>query len=285
MLTHCSSAIQWHTPWHIASFAQQGIRHYRDGGPCEDAHAIAAVGENLVLLVADGVSSADLGGEGAQIAVSVALRHLQYQAVDNRLLTRDDLIAAFEHAHVVLNKTADERKLNSDSFATTLVGAVVTPNDVHGAVLGDSSLVLLTHALENGAMVPKLSSFCSAPLPRGRKTTILSRPTWRECTSSASMPATLVDGLILATDGAENFFLDDPGHSGPITFDTAAVSYYPRMLVEFGPLAVIAALGHYLERSNAVNDDDRTLVFASRSPATLQPPYIGTAKRRQPDRT
>lgn len=51
-----------------------GTRHIRDQIPCEDAWAGVILPGALIIAVADGLSSAEHGGKGADIAVSSSVK-------------------------------------------------------------------------------------------------------------------------------------------------------------------------------------------------------------------
>lgn len=116
------------------------VSHGRDK-PCQDAHAIWATGDTLVLAVADGAGSARHGGVGAQLAVTAALAHLTDPTVLEPLGPAE-LKTTVACARGVLELAAGRYDTPMRDFATTLLVAVIAQTGCYGAQVGDGAIVV-----------------------------------------------------------------------------------------------------------------------------------------------
>ena len=124
-----------------------GSSHTRTGKPCQDAHAIQAFNDEVLLLaVADGLGSAEHSEIGSRLAADTVLSVLAAS------LPADDLSAeaclpmletAFAAARSALEERAALEELELRDLGTTLICAVLAPQWVACAQIGDGAIVAL----------------------------------------------------------------------------------------------------------------------------------------------
>lgn len=269
VLTHLTTS--WHDPWLVSLLHQQGLRHYKAGEPCQDSYLIQTIGDCLFLGVADGMGSAARSKEGADAALAVTALHLR------RTLQTDKpsaalLLDAFSATQKTLKTMAAADTVDIAQFATTLAVALVTKDTLYTANIGDSSILLIVPRLKQGTVELIGSPICSAPQPNSDRTYSIISDDWRTRTTTEAVPVATFQGIILATDGAENFFSDDMGHSGGITYSNTQIAHTAQRISALTPRKLAAVYGTYLGAVDAKNDDDRTLIIAFKPDANDAPP-------------
>ena len=219
-------------PWRLLGASVVGAGHEVRGDGCDDAHAVASrLDRSLVIAVADGAGSAPRGGEGARLAVEVAL------ACD------DDPVAAVEAAAAAVD--AD--------MATTLAVVHVGVDVVRVAQVGDGAVVL-----RRGTELEVVG-----PVEREEfvnETVFLTSTTWRDHLRVDEVPADGVDGVAVLTDGLQLLAFELP--SGQPHRPFFAPLYDFAASDESTTDELSAFLGS--ERVCARTDDDKTLVLAVR---------------------
>jgi Protein phosphatase 2C len=253
------------TPWVVTLFSQKGEAHIVRGDPCQDACGIAQVGEALILALADGVGSCPRSHEGAQAAIHTILHSLCAQIAAGPVTT-GSLIDAIEAARTTLHQLAGTARTSPFDFACTVAVAVITPEAAFGANLGDSSILMLSDRDDPDDPLA-ISPLCSSPVNLNNEVDTLLHADWRDAVASHVTPAQYVRALILATDGANAFF-SDPAAAGDSadTFDNLFIKALPEVFRTNPPHKLSSYFAHYLLTNGAIDDDDRTLILAYRSP-------------------
>jgi serine/threonine protein phosphatase PrpC len=187
-----------------------GVAHRLSGRRCEDAYAWALPRPGrLAVIVADGVSTAGRGGEGADIAVNAACEHLLAAEGWGEM----ECLAALRTASEAVSAAAGA---SAAEFSTTLVVALVSASgagaEVFLARVGDSSAFILAAAewdeLFPGRAEEELRGSVIAVLP------LSSRPGGDAIeTASAVLPSGAA--LVLLTDGIADPLRDGPGTVAP----------------------------------------------------------------------
>ncbi len=195
----CYRADGGHSPdFSVLAASVAGVAHRLAGRRCEDAYGwVSARPDRLGLVIADGVSTAGRGGEGADIAVSAACRYLLGgEAIE---WGKKECEAAIRAASEELVRTAGPA---AAELSTTIVVALlgVTENDVEVVLarVGDSSAFVLEATWWRELFRdPDDEAFRGLPvevLPLRED----SGPAAIETSSAALSPAT---ALVLLTDG------------------------------------------------------------------------------------
>jgi len=256
----------WRRPWLVGLFSQHGLGHFTRGEPMQDAHLVGGHGPHSWIVVADGVGSAKMSQHASKAAVESVGAWLAQNLLERP--NREVMLKALAHARDVLLTLADELGCKHDDVATTLALAVFTGSEVAAATIGDSSILALTKTdrLSGGcSLVP----FCSAPQPQARypgATGIvdLAHPYWMDYVETSHKSSSRITALLLATDGAGNFFSD--GFTDNADFDPEFTAAYQDFISENGPLNAAAYLAGFTMQYEGVDCDDRTLVIASKIP-------------------
>lgn len=251
-------------PWVVTLFCQKGEAHIATGKPCQDAYAIAQAGDALLLCVADGVGSCPSSHEGAQLAVAAVVRHLSGQlALPSPAVSMVDAIAA---ARARIHEVADTAGVSPFNYACTLTAAVITPEAIYGANLGDSSILILSDRDDPNDPLA-ISPLCSSAVNLNNEVDTLVHADWQDFVSTHTTPAELVRAIILATDGASAFFtIPSTGDEPTETFDNLFIKSLPEVFRTTPPHKLSSYFAQYLLMNGAVDDDDRTLILAYRSP-------------------
>jgi serine/threonine protein phosphatase PrpC len=232
-----------------------GVAHRLAGKPCEDAYAwVLSTPGRLALVIADGVSTAARGGEGAQMAVSAACQYL----VDTQGWEKRDCEAALRAASEELVRAGGA--LAAD-LSTTMVVALLSSSrtgvEVALARVGDSSAFVLQQG-NWSELFPDpdeegMRGALVAVLPLG------SRPVVAEIETST---VTLAPGtaLVLLTDGVADPLRDGPGTVAP----ALAEILQGGVVGDLTPLELARAA----DFSRRGCQDDRTVLVAwARAPA------------------
>ncbi len=256
------TATYWQAPWLLQAMAQQGRSHYNEGCLIEDAHIMRPVGDSLLLAVADGMSSAARGGEGALSAVSVVGHALTGIAHPDAA----DLKNAVGAAHAALIATTPDAP---HALATTLAAVRISDKAVHAISIGDSNIVSIT---EDGAGALKLAPFCVGNQPSQDGTVSLTDPQWERHAGSVTSHPDLLTGLILATDGAQPFFYKDMGLSGRSALDATVVQGLPAAISKLTARSLSAYFSLLMTRPEYMSLDDRTLLMAFKPSEKESPP-------------
>ena len=132
--------------------------------------------------------------------------------------------------------------------------------------MGDSSIVAGTnHENERGEKSFSLTPLCSAP-QTGTGTYVIADPNWLHYVASNEVRAPHITTVIVATDGANTFFLDNT------VFKPDWPAALEGRLRELGPLTFVNTFAYFIQHQPPENHDDRTLLVAYRPPPELAPP-------------
>jgi hypothetical protein len=171
-----------------------GTRHIRDQIPCEDAWGGVILPGALILAVADGLSSAEYGGAGAAIAVSSGistaadiLKAEQYP--DIAFSIREAVRVGREH----IETHARSEGTDISSYATTLLMAVLTPDEVVCGHIGDGACVTLSDGKASLLSVPGRTEYVN-------ETAVLTNTDWE---SHLRITSGRGDAVLCATDGCQ----------------------------------------------------------------------------------
>ena len=196
-----------------------GVAHRLSGRRCEDAYAWALPRPGrLAVIVADGVSTAGRGGEGADIAVSAACEHLLTTEGWSEMECLAALRAASEAVSGAGGRSAAE-------LSTTLVVALVSASGAGAEVclarVGDSSAFVLAGAeweeLFPGRAEEELRGSVIGVLPLGSRGD-------GDAIETASVMLPAGAALVLLTDGVAAPLRDGPSTVAPALADAADFS-------------------------------------------------------------
>jgi serine/threonine protein phosphatase PrpC len=228
-----------------------GVAHRLAGRRCEDAYAWAQAGPGrLALVIADGVSTAGRGGQGADLAVSAACTYLLEREGDD--WGEKECEAAVRAAGAELLRVGGVVAAEmSTTLVVALLSAAAGSAQVALARVGDSSAFLL-----DGTQWRELFPDPDDDDFRGLPVEVLplresASPVAIEISSVAMAPGSV---LVLLTDGVA-----DPLREGPATVAPALAE-----VLQGAPAGDLSPL----ELANAADfsrrgcQDDRTIVAA-----------------------
>ncbi len=230
-----------------------GVSHRLSGRRCEDAYgwALPRPGR-LAVIVADGVSTAGRGGEGADIAVDAACEHLLVAEGRGEGEDRGELacLAALRAASEAVSAAGGASAAElSTTFVVALVSVSGAGTEVSLARVGDSSAFVLAGAewdeLFPGRADEELRGSVVGVLPLG------SRAGGDNIeTASVLLPTGAV--LVLLTDGVADPLRDGPGTVAPALAE----------VLRAGPSGALTplALANAADFSRRGCQDDRTIV-------------------------
>lgn len=274
-----------HLPWVITVIAQKGKGHSHRKQPYQDAVVVDHAGDILIIALADGVSSVRYGKEGADLATAAAVLYLKSEIV-NQTPDTDMLHRAVNAAAAELLKASEAAACAPSQFATTLVLCVITEDVCYSAVIGDSSLIGIysprgefdIDVPPRVELPPELAPLASAPMPNDKTTHYLPSPMWSACLTTNATLTQNLRGIIAASDGGQNFFTDaDEGDRD--TFKRTFVDPLQGFHTTVPPRQMAALWGRYIFTSEALNDDDRTIVIAY-CPVVEEPELIKSRDER-----
>lgn len=242
--------------WKVAGASVRGTYHERAGETCQDAHGWKVVGDQvLILAVADGAGSAPHAQAGARIACATFLDAVAAELAAPRDATQavSLVAAAFETARVAVTRQAEAHGTEPADWASTFLGAVLSPWWSILLQIGDGAIVYRAdeeHAVAfwpmHGEHVNETRFLTDADAPEHLLLRALDGPVRR---------------LALLSDGLERLALDFANRCPHAPFfealfgeldQVASASTFSRALEEFLSSPAVA------ERT----DDDKTLVLA-----------------------
>jgi len=250
--------------WRTCSASVPGLSHERLGLPCQDAArwVKSLAHPVLFLAVADGAGSARLSQLGSSRASRAALDFLETRsglAWDEA--SEDDLRAllldAVAYARDAVAEEATQRDANFKEFATTLLLAVVTPQLVAVAQLGDGGLVVRDTAGKASLLVrPQEGEYVNQTdfLTGSRAVQQVQLAFWRGD----------VEAVAAFTDGLQRLALVYPAAEPFAPFFDPLFTFMEELKTEEEERAADGHLAQFLV-SPAVRekaDDDLTLVLA-----------------------
>jgi hypothetical protein len=269
--------------WRMLAASVAGTAHVRSGHPCADASAVRLVAREkqpalLVAVAADGAGTSARAAEGARIACDAIVaaaegwargprkrgrgsRAARGEARELSAFTREDMVRFVELARGRILAAARRESLDRREFSCTLLVALVDGRSAVFFQIGDGAIV---YQSEDGRYVPAL-------WPQSGE---YANCTWflTDDDAAARVQARKARGVhevALLTDGLQGLalrFRSREAH-GPFFAPMFARLRHERAA---RPRRLAGELRSFLD-SPAVNlrtDDDKTLVMATRLPAS-----------------
>lgn len=260
----------WHAPWMLIGCSQQGPAHYHHGALNADSYKLGQHGARAWLVLADGVGSKPLAYHGSRLATAVVEKHLALTAKDP--LTVTTLRDAFAAAHEAINAAAKEDRREAAEFATTLAAAVIEGDVLVGGAIGDSGIATYSvHGDNDDEGI--LFGFCSATQSEeAHKTFVITDPRWENHATFNETVTPNVKAIVLATDGADNFYLDQPPMERQPVFKPEILNAFDAGIAALSTRNFFAFFSNFLQQYEPDNHDDRTLLVAYRVPQKHTPP-------------
>lgn len=116
----------------------------------EDRCRVSRIGRWKVLLIADGVTNSQYGGEAAQIAVDTFYEELERVDSLKRRITRRILKNAYQSALGKIREAALHKLAKEEGYETTAMAIIETENAFVITYLGDGRIYLVRGDLEQG---------------------------------------------------------------------------------------------------------------------------------------
>ena len=260
-------ACHWAAPWLVAAGTRVGTGHMLKGAQTDDAVLVSRCGPNILFAVADGAGdpratrSAEGSARACAVAAAAAHRSWSIYGADPQLLTE-----AMAAAHVDLVGRAAADGQDPMVFATTLSLVLLAGDRIVAARIGDGSLYTWDGR--------QLTRFCSTPLP-ATATPMLTQPDWRDWMATADQQKSFVQGLVVGTDGADEFFLEDDGGGQGRKPSAAMFKGLSDYCDQYGPTAAILYTMQMLNDPNWARKtgDDRSFVFAFKPQSEKATPH------------
>jgi|GEM_PF-933131 len=236
----------------------QGVSHRKSNRSCEDAYAFRYAGVYLIIAVADGVSSVNNGGKGAEIAVNGAVdacsEMIRKGETQGELLISEGISAGrkaiLDHAYL--------EGMPLSSYATTLLLVCISENKVFCGHIGDGAVICVKNEDIHILSEPVRCEYAN-------ETTVLTGSDWKCALRRSSGEC---DVVILVTDGCQNALLRRK--------NAQFFPYNPFILPLVRSLPDYVRKGEdvnqaisdllFSEKMQALSSDDMTLVIAFKSP-------------------
>jgi hypothetical protein len=262
----------WRDPWIISVLAQQGLRHYDEGTPIEDAHCVGGLSGHTWLILGDGVGSKPMSRHGARLATRAVEAHLAASLENGSKPTSTLMRDAFAAAHDALSEAAKSTKHDITDYATTLAAILISGDTLIAGNIGDSAVLAYTTHDKDDTPTPRLTGFASSDQPAAAATFAITHSEWRKHVTVRDSQSPHIKGIVLATDGANGFFIDDSPNKKS-AFDTMFIDAFDNAITQLTPRRFCNFFATYLYQNEAENHDDRTLLVAYKLSPKLQPPH------------
>lgn len=260
----------WHPPWMLIGCSQQGPSHYHRGQKNADSYKVGRLGSRAWLIIADGVGSEALSYRGSRLATAVVEQHLARTV--SRALSAELLKDAFGAAHDAINAATKDANLDPARYATTLAAVVLDGPLIVGGAIGDTGIALYSLHGENNEE-GLLTAFCSATQSEEpHRTFVITNPRWDEAASFNETISAHVKAIVLATDGADNFYLDQPPEQCEPTWKPEVLNAFDKGVEVLSTRNFFTFFSNFLQQYEPDNHDDRTLLVAYRVPQEHAPP-------------
>ncbi len=264
--------------WRWAQASVIGSSHERDAIPCQDRHECRLIpggdaGPILIAVVSDGAGSAPRAAEGAEVACRTFVELVTETLNDDAALSLScDVVRtwiASTRARIAAQAEADEHNIHD--YATTLLAAILRPNDSIFVQIGDGVIVVQDEESRrwNWVFWPDHGEYVNT-------TSFLTDMNALDRVQITLSTKTITD-LAIMSDGLEHLVLhfSDKSVYEPF-FDRNIVAV--RSCTERGCSGFLSeALARYLTSSGFRQhaDDDITLILASRDsgmdiPSTIE---------------
>lgn len=248
----CSSAV-----YVACGGSVQGTRHIRSSIPCEDAWAHETLPGCLILAIADGLSSSELGGKGAELASTASVGAL-FDLMKKKEFGKEGIdMPEILRRGVAVGRNALEVCATSEnellsSYGTTLLVVVLMDGTAWCGHIGDGTCITVTGDDATILSAPGNAEYAN-------ETPVLTGTDWEKHLRISSGDA---DAIILATDGCQGALIRK--ESGDY------VPYYPFILPLMKTLKEYYLEGRdcnaeicdllFSDRMRALSSDDMTLV-------------------------
>ncbi|MBX3010610.1 MAG: protein phosphatase 2C domain-containing protein [Caldilineaceae bacterium] len=252
-------------PWRRVGASVIGVKHQRDGKPCQDYFGYQALpGGALVVAVADGAGSAPCAQAGSQLVVEQALATIQvawqrYRPA-SRKAWRHLIMQAFQTAQQQVKQVATAAGRTPRDYAATLLLAILTEDLLVCGLVGDCAIVAaLGNEIYQSLCPPQRGEYANATyfathhnLAQRLDIQLLEQP---------------IEALALFSDGLLNLALNI-GENQPYTPFFTPLFAFAREATDEGQ--TVQALTEFLnsERVNQRTHDDKTLVLITRAALT-----------------
>lgn len=259
----------WHAPWMLVGCSQQGPMHFRNGALNADSYKLGHHGGRAWLVIADGVGSMPLAYHGSRAATAAVEQHLA--ATTGEALTTATMRNAFAAAHAAIKVSAQEQNLHPNRYATTLSAVALEGDTLVGGSIGDSGIVTCSRHGDGAETL--MAPFCSsAQSEEQRKTHVISDPGWEPFATFNETVTQFHIAVVLATDGADNFFLKPSDKRPGQEFRSDIVDGFDAGIAVLGARTFFTYFAAFLQQYEPDNHDDRTILVAYRVPQDHAPP-------------
>jgi len=254
--------------WKIVHASTIGTSHLDTNSPCQDAYGVEVIPSNdsqqeyFVCIVSDGAGSAQFGGEGAQLACSVALSRIK-ESLSNTALDSLDNVIIHEWVKQIqqgIRETAHIGKSTVREYACTLLGAIIGWDSALFFQIGDGAIVASNSYAQGLVFYPDIGMYANMTY----------FVTEEDALSHLQVAIThaRIDEVALFTDGIQNLAISLEQHIPHIPFfepmlHKIRTSSMDECLVFNESLAQFLNSASVNERTN----DDKTLILASRRSA------------------
>ena len=238
----------------------QGSHHLSEGVFCQDAQAVASIGDILLIAVADGLGSVPQAGRGAFLAVQEALdtakNILNHEIPDYEEKWVDVLKTSFSKAHLRLEQEADYSESPLSDFSTTLNLVLLTDQWLAIANIGDGAVVLQdSNSLLSTVCPPQTGEYAN-------ETFALTHPNALD-QAAYLVQEVKVQALGISSDGLQHLSLHQTDYSPHIPF---FAPLFRQLSGIKDPQRAADALAKFLStgKVNELSGDDKTLILVGR---------------------
>ncbi|WP_370415061.1 PP2C family serine/threonine-protein phosphatase [Streptomyces fradiae] len=269
--------------WRVHGISATGYRHLRDDKPCQDAWKHREVPGGLVLAVADGAGSAERSGEGARVAVELAVDAFAPVAApwrrgDDPHERRELLTEAFREVRAeFLTWCAGP----AAPFATTLTVVVAAEGWLGQVSIGDGLVLLRAEGGVPDERPPGGGDTASPPGPASyhllpqthsgseyaNETVFLGSPTALGQLRVDCVRDPRIEGVLLSTDGLTHALLRRSPAGPPLPHDAFLGHLFERLGRDgYDHDEEDRRLAEFLasDQISRVTGDDKTLLWAIR---------------------
>jgi hypothetical protein len=244
--------------WQITGASVIGSSHIKTNKPCQDSHGFQILSNELALIVvADGLGSAEKSEIGSRLAVDTVLASLA-GALEKENITTEVSLAALENAFSAARKALEDKATTEGlplrDLGTTLLCVVLASDWVACGQIGDGAIVAQQ---ADGSLL-----LLSAP-QRGEYANETVPLTMQNALEKVRYSSQLVEvkGLALISDGLQNLALKSTDYAPYGQFFDPFFDLVSRSMDLTQTQSKIEEfLGS--ERVLGRTDDDKTLVLA-----------------------
>jgi len=247
--------------WVLIGATVQGSHHLLESIPCQDAQGFRAIRDTIVVAIADGMSSASQAASGAELSIRATLESAAASLLVGIPASEEQWIevmkTAFSSARSRLDEEASIKGVKKGDFATTLILAILTPNWLATAQIGDGAVVLLDEAgLFSTVCLPQSGEFIN-------ETFAITLPDAldRIVYHASQVRATAIS---LFTDGLQHISIHQADCSPHIPFFAPLFRQLPG-ITDASKAALSLAGFLTSEKVRQLSADDKTLVLVGRN--------------------